>query len=50
MFGPHVCMCITCVPGAHRGQKNALHPLELEFQIDGHELSCRYWESNPGPL
>lgn len=26
------CLCITCVPGAHRGQKRTLNPLELDLQ------------------
>lgn len=25
-----VCLCAVCMPGAHRGQKGALDPLELE--------------------
>jgi hypothetical protein len=26
------CMCNACVPSAHKGQKRALGPLELELQ------------------
>lgn len=31
-----ICMCVyapTCVPGTYRGQKRALDPLGLEFQM-----------------
>lgn len=28
----HVYMCVTCVPGAHGGQKRDLGPLELDLQ------------------
>ena len=33
MFCLHVCLCITCMPGAHRGQKRASDSLELELQM-----------------
>lgn len=33
VFCLHVCLCIFCTPGIHRGQKRALDPLELEFYI-----------------
>jgi hypothetical protein len=36
------------MPGAHRGQKKALDPLELV--TDGWEVPCGCWESNLGPL
>ena len=29
----YVCMYIMCISGAHRGQKMALIPLELELQM-----------------
>lgn len=33
----HACMCVclfpSCTPGAHRGQKDASDPLELELQM-----------------
>jgi hypothetical protein len=34
------------MPGAHKGQKRALDPLELELYSS--ELACGCWESNPG--
>lgn len=37
----HTYMCITCMPGAHGGQKRDLGPLELDLQ--SHKLSCRFW-------
>lgn len=30
---PHVCLCITCIHGTHRGQERAPEPLELELHI-----------------
>lgn len=33
----HVYMCVTCVPGAHKGQKRDLDPLELTLHI---VISC----------
>lgn len=27
------CMCTMCVPSAYGGQKSALDPLQLEFQM-----------------
>lgn len=32
-----VCLLTICEPGAHRGQKGELDPLDLELQIDGCE-------------
>jgi hypothetical protein len=32
MFCLHVCMYITCVPGAHKGQNRALDSLGLELE------------------
>ena len=29
----HICLFITCVPGAHRSQKRESDPLELEVQM-----------------
>lgn len=29
---PTRCVCTTCMLGAHKSQKKALDPLELEFQ------------------
>lgn len=31
MSALHVCQCITCIPGAHRGQKRASDLLQLEL-------------------
>ena len=31
VFCLNVCLCITLVPGAHRGQKRVLDPLKLEL-------------------
>lgn len=44
----YVCVYIytMCMPGAHGSQKRVLAPLELE--LDGCELLCPCWESNPG--
>lgn len=33
VFVWHVCLGITCVPGACRGQNKALDPLNLELQV-----------------
>lgn len=33
VFYQHVCLCTTCVLGDRGGKKNALDPLELEFQM-----------------
>lgn len=42
----HMCLYTMCVPGALRGQKKMLDPLELELQ----EHLCGCWELNPGFL
>ena len=41
MYEWHVCLCNTCVTGAHRSQQKALNPLELELQM------ILSWEPNP---
>lgn len=28
---PYVCICTMFVPGSHSGQKNVMHPMELEW-------------------
>lgn len=33
VFPLHVCMCTICISGAHGGQKRALNPQEISFQI-----------------
>ena len=33
MFCLHVCLCTTCMPGAHRGQKNVMDPLGPELWV-----------------
>lgn len=35
-----MCLCVTCVPGAHRGQNRLLDPLELEFQVMKHHMDA----------
>lgn len=48
MFCLHVCLCIMCMPGAHKSQKKALDPLPLELQKI---VSCHVGAgNNPGPL
>lgn len=37
VFSLHGCLCIMYVPGAHRGTKRALRPLELALQVT---MSC----------
>ena len=38
----HVCTCMTCMPGAHRGQKKALAPPDLELvMIMSHHVGAR---------
>jgi hypothetical protein len=45
---PHVCMCTTCVPGACRGQKRALHLLDLElWMVVGHHVDAGNLSSTP---
>lgn len=45
-FTWYECICVPCEPGGHKGQKRALHPLQLELQMVG----CRCWELNFCPL
>lgn len=40
MFFLHVCLCIICMSGAHRGTR----------VTDGFETPSGFWESNPGTL
>lgn len=48
----HVFLCTMCVLGAHKGQKVAMDPLELELQTDvGHHVGAVkgiqvHWKSN----
>lgn len=49
MFFLHLFMCIICMPGAYRGQKVALNPMELEL-IESCESIFRFWEQNLGLL
>lgn len=42
----HMCIYITNMPGACKGQKK-LDPAELVMA--GYEPSCKFWELNPGP-
>lgn len=46
MFFLHVYIQITCVPGAHGGQEEALNLWEL----DGYEVVHWSWELSLGPL
>lgn len=32
MFGLHVCLCTTCIPGASGGQKRGSDPSELDLE------------------
>ena len=36
----HVCVCITCVPAAHTGQKKAPDSLEPELQMVTHYVDA----------
>lgn len=40
--GLHVCLCITCIPGSHRGQERALDALGTTVTD-----SCDYVELGP---
>lgn len=42
-------MCSHVCAEAHGGWNEALEPPGPEV-IGGYELSCAYWELNPGPL
>lgn len=33
MLSADICLCATCVPGAHKGQKRAPDPLDLELDV-----------------
>lgn len=44
----YIYLCITCVPGALRGQKRVLDPLKLELRMVVSHCVC--WELNLGPL
>lgn len=48
-FYLHVCLCVTCLHGAHRVQKRELYTLELESQtIISCQVGAEIW--NLGPL
>ena len=40
MFCLHVCLCTTCMPGTHRGQRRVSYPVEREWVLG----------IEPGPL
>lgn len=42
----YVCICTTCVLGAHRDRRRALDPLELELQWL--LATCECWEPKLG--
>jgi hypothetical protein len=44
----HGCLCSTCVPGVHGGQKRDIQP--GTGVTDGCELPHKFWDLNPGPL
>lgn len=46
VFGLHVWLCTTCVPGVCGGQKRALEPLGLglEEKVKLHIEKCRSWK------
>lgn len=45
MFCLHVCMCIICMPFAHRGQKRASGTLELELQmVESYYVGAGKWK------
>lgn len=39
-----MCVCVTCVLGAHGGLKRATDLLKLELHLYGCELLCGFWE------
>ena len=49
MFCQYVCVCITCVSGAHRGQKKRSDSLELKLQMVVSSHVCA-GDLNQGPL
>jgi hypothetical protein len=45
VFCLHVCLCTMCVPCAHKGQKRASDPLELDFQtVVSHHMGAGNWD------
>ena len=48
IFCLHGCLCSTCVPGVHGGQKRDIQP--GTGVTDGCELPHKFWDLNPGPL
>lgn len=49
VFCLYACLCIVCLPGAHKGQKRLLDPPWVGG-TDGYELSCGCWELSQGRL
>lgn len=49
VFHFHACLCITCLPGARRGQKRGLAPLQLEL-IGSCGPPCECWKLKQCPL
>lgn len=42
------CLCTTCMPAGHRGQKKACVAPRTGIR-DGCEPPCKCWGMNPGP-
>lgn len=47
MFCLHVCMCVTCLPGACGSQKRTLDSLDCSYSCESPWVG---WESNLGSL
>lgn len=45
-----VCMCLICVPGAHRWQKRMSCPLGLQLGVTDDWAIMMYWRLNTDPL
>lgn len=52
MFCQHVCVCTMCMPGALRGPKRVLKPVDLELMVfvSHHVLGpLNHWAISPAP-
>lgn len=49
VFALHVCLCSTCVPGTHKGQKKESDS-PRSGTTDLWEQPCGSWERNLGSL
>lgn len=54
MFVLPACLCTTCIPSAHKIQNRAREGTGAlrtgVIETDGHELLCKCWELDLGPL